>query len=50
METAKNKMTISEALMQLDKLDAQWVRGSITEGEREGQRLVVLINLINAQA
>ena len=50
METAKNKMTISEALMQLDKLDAPWVSGSITEGEREGQRLVVLINLINAQA
>ena len=43
-------MTISQALLQLDKLDEQWVRGSITEGEREGQRLVVLINLLNAQA
>jgi hypothetical protein len=50
METATNKMTISQALLQLDKLDEQWVRGSITEGEREGQRLVVLINLLNAQA
>jgi hypothetical protein len=50
METAKNKMTISQALMQLDKLDAQWVNGSITEGEREGERLMVLIDLVNAQA
>jgi hypothetical protein len=50
METAKNKMTISQALMQLDKLDEQWVRGSITEGEREGERMMVLIDLVNAQA
>ena len=40
---------VTETIIQLDKLDDQWVRGQISEGERNAQRLVVLLNLIIAQ-
>ena len=40
---------IAATIIQLDKLDTQWVSGQISEGERNAQRLVVLLNLIIAQ-
>ena len=40
---------VTETIIQLDKLDTQWVSGQISEGERNAQRLVVLLNLIIAQ-
>ena len=40
-------LTISDAIIQLDKLDTQWVSGQISEGERNTQRLVVLLNLVS---
>jgi len=40
------KWSASEALSQLDKVDYQFVKGIINEGDRNGQRLVIMLNLI----
>ena len=40
------KWSATEALSQLDKVDLQFVKGIINEGDRNGQRLVILLNLI----
>ncbi len=40
---------VADTIIQLDKLDTQWISGQISEGERNAQRLVVLLNLIIAQ-
>ena len=40
---------VAGAIIQLDKLDTQWISGQISEGERNAQRLVVLLNLVIAQ-
>ena len=36
----------TEAMSQLDKVDKQWRNGQINEGDRNGQRLVILLSLI----
>ena len=40
------KWSATEALSQLDKVDYQFVKGIINEGDRNGQRLVIMLNLI----
>jgi hypothetical protein len=40
------KWSATEALTQLDKVDLQFVKGIINEGDRNGQRLVIMLNLI----
>ena len=40
-------ITISDAIVLLDKLDTQWISGQISEGDRNAQRLVVLLLLVS---
>jgi hypothetical protein len=40
------KWSATEALSQLDKVDLQFIKGIINAGDRDGQRLVIMLHLI----